>query len=54
MQDDNTKFEDTVPETERSQEPEVKELFVEDLEVRRNASGPVTSLSLGEEDGGGW
>ena len=27
--------------------------FIEDLEVRKNASGPVTTLAVGEEEGGG-
>jgi hypothetical protein len=30
-----------------------KPLFVEDLEERRNASGPVTTLAIGEEQGFG-
>jgi hypothetical protein len=28
--------------------------FVEDLEERKNASGPVTTMAIGEEQSGGW
>lgn len=28
--------------------------FIEDLERRQNASGPITTLAIGEEGGNGW
>ena len=28
--------------------------FIEDLENRRNASGLITTMAIGEEGGGGW
>ena len=34
------------------QETEVH--FIEDLEKRRNASGFLTTMAVGEEGGGGW
>ena len=40
------------PKKDRKQQQPVH--FIEDLERRQNASGPITTLAIGEEGGGGW
>ena len=38
---------------EETKEKEERVHFIEDLEERKNASGPVTTMAVGEENGGG-
>ena len=40
-------------EKKEKEEHEDRVHFIEDLEKRKNASGPLTTMAVGEESGGG-
>jgi hypothetical protein len=55
---DDQQHPDETPETSDDEQDEAIHFvedfdYIEDLEERKNASGPATTMAVGEEDGGG-